>query len=794
MVTTMDENVSTTPAADQSTTQDNRIQKLKAENRLVVDDAEKTEIEVDDKENGDVVPSPAHALTASDDGSAGRCLGTNGGSTSSDVECIELDDDTNEPPTKRAKVSDPIESDITAINGKEKQRSFCGEKPKEKEAELTSPGALLNKLEEYVSDAIDNKKNIDRKVLDALLGGINVQVQKEPLSVRKLILDKQLVLPNTISFPPSLTVDMLIEHDPDHPLSKVITRMFGEERPKLNEAEKRERQTLKLHNNAPHMTKLLLDIGQDLVQESTYSDIVHARNLPETPKNIETYKQVALQLKPVWEALRKRNEPYKLKMLTCQVCGFKTESRIVLQTHRSTVHYKNGKYQCAMCPEFDTNEQRLINHYLASHLVVATKDEVQAKYPCLICDEDFQYKGLRDTHLRVCKKDYSRVRNVMGPKGSDDQLMINRWLWERPPIDPTILQQQQAAQQQQKRNQLAQAQQAVAQAALRRTAAVRDAQQSALQQQLLQQQQRMRQAAAMMQQRNMIGQNSNSLIAAMQQHIQRANQQRGSTATTTTVNSLAAATALYQKNLAAGRNALLANTSTLRKTPTVSSTAMQKAMAMANGSLSAAVASGAVTSAGASPALGNSTNAGNGPGICEICDQNMVDRERYFQHLQVVLIHKHLRDKTLDDVKLGAPLACSRCRERFWTYEGLERHLVMAHGLVTADLLTKAQNKLDGGRCKLCAKQYAFNMLQHLVADHHIKLCSAEIMYSCDVCSFKCSSYTTLESHLNANHPKGVADKNSIPSACVDSASASIGNSKGKEAEKSTDDDCITLE
>lgn len=39
---------------------------------------------------------------------------------------------------------------------------------------------------------------------------------------------------------------MLIEHDPDHPLSKVITRMFGEERPKLNETEKKERQSLKV--------------------------------------------------------------------------------------------------------------------------------------------------------------------------------------------------------------------------------------------------------------------------------------------------------------------------------------------------------------------------------------------------------------------------------------------------------------------------------------------------------------------------------------------------------------------
>ncbi|KAK6751592.1 hypothetical protein RB195_003166 [Necator americanus] len=796
MVSTMDESVPAAPTPEKSTDHDDQIQKLKAENRLAAaseadDDGDVSMVGVEDKENGDSMSSPTvNAPTTLEDVSAATT--TNGSSTPNDVECIEIDDDTNGPPAKKAKTSDSNDSDIAVINGKDEKSPSKDEKPKEKEAELTSPGALLNKLEEYVSDAIDNKKNIDRKVLDALLGAINVQVQKEPLSVRKLILDKQLVLPNTISFPPSLTVDMLIEHDPDHPLSKVITRMFGEERPKLNEAEKRERQNLKLHNNAPHMTKLLLDIGQDLVQESTYCDIVHARNLPETPKNIETYKQVAAQLKPVWEALRKRNEPYKLKLLSCQVCGFRTESRIVLQAHRSTVHFKNGKYQCAMCPEFDTNEQRLINHYLESHMIIATKDETQAKYPCLICDEDFQYKGLRDTHLRTCKKDYSRVRNVMGPKGPDDQLMINRWLWDRPPIDPTILQQQQAAQAQQKRNQLAQAQQAVAQAALRRTAAVRDAQQNALQQQLLQQQQRMRQAAAMMQQRNMLGQNSNSLIAAMQQHIQRASQQRGSTAAATTVGSLAAATALYQKNLAASRNALLANASALRKGPAMNAAAMQKAFALANGGISSAAALGGASSTAGSHALGNSTNAGNGPGICEICDQNMVDRERYFQHLQ--LIHKHLRDKTLDDVKLGAPLACSRCRERFWTYEGLERHLVMAHGLVTADLLTKAQNKLDGGRCKLCAKQYAFNMLQHLVADHHIKLCSAEIMYSCDVCSFKCSSYTTLESHLNANHPKGMADKSALVPPSAESASASNGTSKDKDATKSTDDDCITLE
>uniref|UniRef100_A0A915D399 C2H2-type domain-containing protein n=1 Tax=Ditylenchus dipsaci TaxID=166011 RepID=A0A915D399_9BILA len=115
----------------------------------------------------------------------------------------------------------------------------------------------------------------------------------------------------------------------------------------------------------------------------------------------------------------------------------------------------------------------------------------------------------------------------------------------------------------------------------------------------------------------------------------------------------------------------------------------------------------------------------NGP-ICEICDL------------------QQLKGKTHADMVQGAPLACSRCRDRFWTYEGLERHLVMGHGLVTSDLLTKAQKKEDGGKCKLCGKQYAFNMLQHLVSDHQVKLCSAEIMYSCDVCEFKCSSYQSI--------------------------------------------------
>lgn len=74
-------------------------------------------------------------------------------------------------------------------------------------------------------------------------------------------------------------------------ISKVLNRMFGADRVKLSDAEKRERQHFKSSFPAPAMTRSLMEVGQDLVQETTYSDIVHARNLPEMPKNVETYKQ-----------------------------------------------------------------------------------------------------------------------------------------------------------------------------------------------------------------------------------------------------------------------------------------------------------------------------------------------------------------------------------------------------------------------------------------------------------------------------------------------------------------------
>uniref|UniRef100_A0A8R1HQA8 C2H2-type domain-containing protein n=1 Tax=Caenorhabditis japonica TaxID=281687 RepID=A0A8R1HQA8_CAEJA len=702
------------------------------------------------------------------------------------VECIDLDDDEDDDeiqeivtpaPAKKAKIdesepttpppTDDAES-VSAVAVSAAATTATAEPVKEEpDNNEKAQIRLLDKLAEYVEEQRGINASKNRKVLDTLLGAINAQVQKEPLSVRKLILDKVLVLPNTISFPPSQACDLLIEHDPEMPLTKSITRMFGEERPRLSDSEKRERAQLKANYPAPNMTKLLVDIGQDLVQESTYCDIVHAKNLPEVPKNLETYKQVAAQLKPVWETLKRKNEPYKLKMQRCGVCGFQTESKLVMSTHKATLHYNGSKYTCTYCKETDTSEQRMKDHYFETHLVIATPEEKESKYPCAICEEDFNFKGVREQHYKQCKKDYIRIRNIMMPK-QDDQLYLNRWLWEKPPLDPSILQQQQQAAlqqaQQRKQQQLANQQQAAQAAALRKQQLQQ--QQQAHQNRIREQNQQaqIRQMTQLLQQQQQQnrGNMSNTLIAAMQAQLRRSGQQQSP-------NTLAM-TQLLQKQMAAAMKnhqgaqlqaALAAATMKNQKTPTTSK--MSKVMGGAASSS---------TPSSSSPASAQSASFS-----CEICDTTVVEKEKYLIHLQTM--HKQMQGKCLSDMSQGAPLACSRCRDRFWTYEGLERHLVMSHGLVTADLLTKAQKKEDGGRCKTCGKQYAFNMLQHLVADHQVKLCSAEIMYSCDVCAFKCASYQVLEQHLTTNHPKG-SDKK-----------AASGSTAPVAAKK---DDCITLD
>ena len=66
------------------------------------------------------------------------------------------------------------------------------------------------------------------------------------------------------------------------------------------------------------------------------------------------------------------------------------------------------------------------------------------------------------------------------------------------------------------------------------------------------------------------------------------------------------------------------------------------------------------------------------------------------------------------------PLNCQKCQFRFFTDQGLERHLLGSHGLVTASMQDAANKGQDSGRCPVCGKVNTNNFTQKLFINDKI--------------------------------------------------------------------------
>lgn len=132
------------------------------------------------------------------------------------------------------------------------------------------------------------------------------------------------------------------------------------------------------------------------------------------------------------------------------------------------------------------------------------------------------------------------------------------------------------------------------------------------------------------------------------------------------------------------------------------------------------------------------------------------------------------------------PLNCQKCQYRFFTDQGLERHLLGSHGLVTSSMQDAANKGKDAGRCPVCGrvslkfsyqflhftknfmsnlliKVYQWKLLNHVSRDHNMTLKPAHLSYKCTVCTATFGMYKQFESHVYSAHSsvaKKQMDKN----------------------------------
>lgn len=98
------------------------------------------------------------------------------------------------------------------------------------------------------------------------------------------------------------------------------------------------------------------------------------------------------------------------------------------------------------------------------------------------------------------------------------------------------------------------------------------------------------------------------------------------------------------------------------------------------------------------------------------------------------------------------PLNCQKCQFRFFTDQGLERHLLGSHGLVTSSMQEAANKGKDGGRCPVCGRVYQWKLLNHVARDHSMSLKPAHLSYKCTVCTATFGMYKQFENHVYSAH------------------------------------------
>lgn len=153
--------------------------------------------------------------------------------------------------------------------------------------------------------------------------------------------------------------------------------------------------------------------------------------------------------------------------------------------------------------------------------------------------------------------------------------------------------------------------------------------------------------------------------------------------------------------------------------------------------------------------------------ICEICDGYIKDLEQLRNHMQ--WIHKvKIHPKMIYN---RPPLNCQKCQFRFFTDQGLERHLLGSHGLVTSSMQEAANKGKDAGRCPVCGRVYQWKLLNHVSRDHNMTLKPAHLSYKCTVCTATFGMYKQFENHVYSAHSvvaKRVMDKSKTPMKAPD--------------------------
>lgn len=533
--------------------------------------------------------------------------------------------------------------------------------------------------------------------------------------------------------------------------------------------------------------KFILDLGLNQAQEFLQSDLLRMQK-----KKLEKMKTVPSKegivsvkvLEKQLEMTRQKNCHLRVPLKTCKFCNFKTESEMVMDRHLESPHMVNYTYKCNFC-DFETRgPQVILFHMEAEHNIRGRLERAPAFFQCSLCPYEDNNKSKMTRHSFSCAKKYKPEKNC---ELAD---------WEPPAKIPKV--------HRGRPNTLGKAFEPVKMPNLlpKGLAGMNINLQSAVAANLLTTASANTAALA-------AGRGRGRPVGSYKTTGQIINQGRGaspasllySTRGVTTGNlvqqvggnaqqftlgnqmfhlvnghlvpmssAAASVSSVSVSSQSTGRvprilpSSSASNVSLIPGLAASSSITIQSVQSKAGNTKSPQQPSISITPLPRGGQQPQNVTKGTTPTrdasgkpsfvICEICDGYIKDLEQLRNHMN--LIHKvKIHPKMIYN---RPPLNCQKCQHRFFTDQGLERHLLGTHGLVTSSMQEAANKGKDAGRCPICGKVFQWKLLNHVSRDHKMTLKPAHLSYKCTVCTATFNMYRLFENHVYSAH--SVVNKN----------------------------------
>ncbi|XP_011314063.1 uncharacterized protein MEP-1 [Fopius arisanus] len=503
------------------------------------------------------------------------------------------------------------------------------------------------------------------------------------------------------------------EGDPDFE----ITPKFPEDRDKAEDRNK-----VQTYFDLP-LGKFFMQIGVNLVQEFVQTDLLRQQKHKQRKggqASAETQIAINSLIKNL-EFSKENNEPFHLEMKKCEFCSFKTESSLVMQHHLETPHMRNYVYKCNFCPLEVRSPHDILFHMEAEHNTRGRLERGPAFHQCPNCPFEDNQKGKLTRHILTCAKKFRPERNLEPSGDWEPPAKIPRLNRPRPvgPLNTNAIAMAMGAK----------GPQPLLPKLLPAPMAGRGRGRPPMQPRYTDLKS-LRPGGTSVRQDSVGGMMYRPTSSGL----------------------------LVPTSYQFGSNQIFQNTSiTASKNPA--------AKLLSQPSISITPLPRTTTQAPISGSGSSSKPGGkNTFVICEICDGYIKDLEQLRNHMQ--WIHKvKIHPKMIYN---RPPLNCQKCQFRFFTDQGLERHLLGSHGLVTSSMQEAANKGKDAGRCPACGRVYQWKLLNHVARDHGMTLKPAHLSYKCTVCTATFGMYKQFENHVYSAHSvvaKRVMDKKSTPSS-----------------------------